>query len=47
MCIRDRVYVAGQGAALGRDGRVFIEQQGDTVWVGGDVAACIEGEVNL
>ncbi len=40
-------YVAGQGAALGRDGRVFIELQGDTVWVGGDVAACIEGEVDL
>jgi PhzF family phenazine biosynthesis protein len=41
------VYVAGQGAALGRDGRVHIERDGDTVWVGGDVAACIEGEVNL
>jgi PhzF family phenazine biosynthesis protein len=40
-------YVAGQGAALGRDGRVFVEQQGDAVWVGGDVAACIEGEVML
>jgi len=41
------VYVAGQGTALGRDGRVFVEQQGDTVWVGGDVVACIEGEVSL
>ena len=41
------VYIAGQGAALGRDGRVFIEQAGDTLWVGGDVAACIEGEVQL
>ncbi|MBA4177668.1 MAG: phenazine biosynthesis protein PhzF [Leptothrix sp. (in: Bacteria)] len=40
-------YVAGQGAALGRDGHVYIEQQGRTVWVGGDVAACIEGEVEL
>lgn len=40
-------YVAGQGAALGRDGRVFIEQQGETVWVGGDVVACIDGEVAL
>ncbi len=40
-------YVAGQGAALGRDGRVYIETQGDTVWVGGDVVACVEGEVSL
>ncbi len=40
-------YVAGQGAALGRDGRVYIEREGDKVWVGGDVAACIEGEVHL
>ncbi len=41
------VYVAGQGAALGRDGRVFIAQEGDTVWVGGDVVAAIVGEVKL
>lgn len=40
-------YVAGQGAALGRDGRVYITREGDTVWVGGDVATCIEGEVDL
>lgn len=40
-------YVAGQGAALGRDGRVYLAREGDTVWVGGDVAACIEGEVSL
>ena len=40
-------YLASQGRALGRDGRVFIEQQGETVWVGGDVVACIAGEVTL
>jgi PhzF family phenazine biosynthesis protein len=40
-------YVAGQGHALGRDGRVFIERQGETVWVGGDVSECIRGEVML
>lgn len=40
-------YVAGQGGALGRDGRVHVEQQGDTVWVGGDVVCCVEGEVHL
>jgi PhzF family phenazine biosynthesis protein len=40
-------YVASQGHALGRDGRVFVQTEGDTIWVGGDVVACIEGEVNL
>ncbi len=40
-------YVAAQGAALGRAGRVHVEQLGDTVWVGGDVAGCIEGTVDL
>jgi predicted PhzF superfamily epimerase YddE/YHI9 len=40
-------YVAGQGTVLGRDGRVYVEQQGDTVWIGGDVVACIEGTVAL
>ncbi len=40
-------YVAAQGAVLQRAGRVYIQKLGDTVWVGGDVAVCIEGEVKL
>jgi PhzF family phenazine biosynthesis protein len=40
-------YVAAQGAALQRAGRVHIDADGDTVWVGGDVSVCIEGEVSL
>jgi PhzF family phenazine biosynthesis protein len=40
-------YVAAQGHALGRDGRVFVQTDGDTIWVGGDVVACIDGEVGL
>ena len=40
-------YVAAQGAALGRAGRVFVEQSGADIWIGGDVAVCIEGEVEL
>ena len=40
-------YVAAQGAALQRAGRVHVERIGETVWVGGDVATCIEGEVDL
>ena len=40
-------YVAGQGHALGRDGRVYVDQEGDTIWIGGDVVSCIEGQVVL
>lgn len=42
-------YTAVQGTALGRDGRVFVrrdDEAGD-IWVGGDVAPCIDGEVQL
>jgi PhzF family phenazine biosynthesis protein len=40
-------YVVAQGAALGRAGRVHVEQEGPAVWIGGDVATCIEGTVEL
>jgi len=40
-------YVAAQGAALGRAGRIYVEQAGDAIWIGGDVAGCIEGTVTL
>uniref|UniRef100_UPI0035C0116D PhzF family phenazine biosynthesis protein n=1 Tax=Ideonella aquatica TaxID=2824119 RepID=UPI0035C0116D len=40
-------YVASQGLALGRAGRVHVAQDGDTVWIGGDVAPCISGTVSL
>jgi len=40
-------YVASQGTALGRAGRVHVEQDGDTIWVGGSSVTCISGEVLL
>lgn len=40
-------YVVAQGAAMGRQGRVFVDKVGDTIWIGGDVAICVEGSVNL
>jgi len=40
-------YVAAQGAALGRAGRVFVEHSGAEIWIGGDVVTCIEGSVAL
>ncbi len=41
-------YLAGQGACLGRDGRVHIERDtGAQVWVGGESVTCISGTVTL
>ena len=40
-------YEAVQGTALGRDGRVHVVRDGDTVWIGGDVAPCVTGHVLL
>ena len=41
-------YVASQGTALGRAGRVHVSRDGDgQVWVGGDTVTCIEGTVEL
>ena len=40
-------YVAQQGTALGRAGKVFIERVRDDIWVGGDVVGCIEGVVEF
>ena len=40
-------YVAAQGQRLGRAGRVSIEQDGHTLWVGGHSVSCIRGELAL
>jgi PhzF family phenazine biosynthesis protein len=41
-------YTASQGAALGCDGRIYIERDSDgTIWVGGDVVTCIQGTVDI
>jgi PhzF family phenazine biosynthesis protein len=41
-------YLASQGQALGRQGRVYIQQDSQgQVWVGGDTVVCIEGHVAL
>ena len=40
-------YVAAQGAALGRAGRVHVQQQGADVWIGGAVCAVVDGSVTL
>ena len=40
-------YVAAQGTVIGRSGRVHIEREGDTVWVGGDAQTVVRGEVSI
>lgn len=40
-------YVAAQGAALGRAGRVHVAQGGGEIWIGGDCVAVVRGEVAL
>jgi predicted PhzF superfamily epimerase YddE/YHI9 len=41
-------YVAKQGGALGRSGRIHVSRDADgTIWVGGDTVSCITGEVEL
>jgi PhzF family phenazine biosynthesis protein len=41
-------YVAAQGTALAREGRVFIQRDANgTIWVGGQSVTCIHGHVTL
>ena len=40
-------YIAAQGTVLGRAGRVHVAQEGDAIWIGGDVAGCVAGTIAL
>ena len=40
-------YVAAQGAALGRAGRVHVVQDGGEIWIGGDCVGVVQGTVVL
>ncbi len=40
-------YVASQGTALGRQGRIHVEADGAETWIGGRVAPVISGRVSL
>jgi predicted PhzF superfamily epimerase YddE/YHI9 len=40
-------YVAAQGTALQRAGRVHLRREGEQVWVGGDVIDVIRGDITL
>jgi PhzF family phenazine biosynthesis protein len=41
-------YIASQGTALGRAGRVHVERDGaGTIWIGGASVTCIDGQVGI
>lgn len=40
-------YTARQGTVLGHKGRIYVEQIGERIWVGGDVQPCVVGRVDL
>jgi PhzF family phenazine biosynthesis protein len=40
-------YVASQGTALGRAGRVHVQREGDDVWIGGRTVTCVAGTLDL
>ncbi len=40
-------YVAAQGTAIGRRGRVHVRLEGDRVWVGGDTVTTLRGDAEL
>lgn len=40
-------YVAAQGAALGRAGRVHVAREGADIWIGGDVVTVVQGQVHI
>ncbi len=40
-------YIAAQGTALGRAGRVHVEADGGRIWVGGDAVTCVDGSVRI
>ena len=38
-------YVASQGTAIGRAGRVHVAQEGNAIWIGGDICGCVAGTI--
>ena len=40
-------YVASQGTALQRAGRVHVQALGADIWIGGHSVACVQGEITL
>jgi PhzF family phenazine biosynthesis protein len=45
--LSERSYVASQGRCVGRDGRVAVEFDHDTIWLGGRAVTCVEGSLKI
>ena len=45
--LEGRSYVANQGRCVGRDGRVAVDFEEDTIWLGGHAVTCIEGSLKI
>ncbi|WP_332823607.1 PhzF family phenazine biosynthesis protein [Ramlibacter sp.] len=46
--IAPRQYIAAQGTAMGRAGRVHVEQdERGEIWIGGASVTCVDGQVRL
>ena len=40
-------YIAAQGTCIGREGRIYVEQSGPDIWIGGHSVTCITGVLTL
>ena len=40
-------YVASQGTALGRAGRVHVQRDGNDIWIGGNTVTVVDGTIDL
>ena len=40
-------YVASQGTVMQRAGRIYLHQDGEGIWGGGEVVDVIEGTIQL
>jgi PhzF family phenazine biosynthesis protein len=40
-------YVASQGTALGRAGRVHVSVEDERIWIGGATVTCLQGDLDL
>jgi len=45
--LKTQAYVATQGRCLGRDGRVTVQFDGGTIWLGGHAVTCVDGSLQI
>jgi PhzF family phenazine biosynthesis protein len=45
--LKARAYVASQGRCLGRDGRITVQFDDSTIWLGGHAVTCVEGSLKV